>query len=170
MKRPVTETPSSTTTGSESLSFEVITYDDPVAVELIKNLQKEFVVRYGGPDETPVHPEQFSAPHGLFLVGRLGGVPVACGGWRRLPDSDPPAGEIKRMYVDAGFRGRGLSRQVLHALESTAREAGLRRLQLETGDKQPEAIGLYLATGWQRIPSYGYYADEPGSQCFGKDL
>jgi GNAT superfamily N-acetyltransferase len=153
------------------LDFEPTPYDDPVAQELIATLQAEFVVRYGSPDETPVHPGEFSPPHGVLLIGRLDGQPVACGAWRRAdPSAGPAVGEIKRMYVDAAHRGKGFSRQVLAALEQSARAAGLTRLRLETGDRQPEAIGLYQNSGWSRIPGFGYYADAPGSVCFGKEL
>ena len=40
-------------------------------------------------------------------------------------------------------------------------------LQLETGDVQPEAIGLYQSSGWIRVPNYGQYEDDPRSICFG---
>jgi GNAT superfamily N-acetyltransferase len=156
-------------TTAPQLEFEQAAYDDPVSQRLVAELQQEFVVRYGGPDETPVDAAEFAPPHGLFLVGRLDGEPVACGAWRR-DSATPELGEIKRMYVAAAHRRRGLSRQVLTALEDTARAAGVTRLRLETGDQQPEAIALYESTGWARIAKYGYYADEPGSVCFGKSL
>ena len=34
------------------------------------------------------------------------------------------------------------------ALEDAARTLGLTALQLGTGDRQPEAVGLYASTGW----------------------
>ncbi|MGQ0632256.1 MAG: GNAT family N-acetyltransferase [Sporichthyaceae bacterium] len=142
-------------------------YDDPVSAALIEAVQQTYVVRYGGPDRTPVDPAEFAPPLGLFLVGRSGGEPVACGGWRVVI---PGVAEVKRMYVAEQVRGRGLSRILLAAIEDTARETGIRRLQLETGSLQPEAIGLYQSSGWTRIANFGVYKDEPGSTCFGKAL
>jgi GNAT superfamily N-acetyltransferase len=142
-------------------------YDDPVPARLIADLQQEFVVRYGGPDETPVDPDEFAPPRGAFLVARAGGEPVGCGGWRLV---EPGLGEVKRMYVVPAARGQGLSRALLAALEDSARGAGVTRLRLETGDRQPEAVRLYETSGYRPIPRFGYYAEHDTSLCFAKDL
>jgi GNAT superfamily N-acetyltransferase len=142
-------------------------YDDPVATALIEAVQQVYVVRYGGRDATPVEPAEFAPPRGLFLVGRLREEPVACGGWRIV---EPGLAELKRMYVASGFRGRGLSRILLAALEDSARNAGVTRLRLETGHRQPEAIRLYETSGYTRIDKFGVYRHDPGSSCFGKSL
>ncbi|MFC6093860.1 GNAT family N-acetyltransferase [Saccharothrix lopnurensis] len=149
-------------------------YDHPDAVKLIAELQQVFVVRYGDEDVTPVDPAQFAAPAGHFVVGYLDGDPVACGGWRAhdevLDSLRPGDAEIKRMYVVDALRGRGLSRLVLTALEDAARAVGRRRMVLETGDRQPEAIGLYTRAGYTRIDNFGVYRDHPNSLCFAKEL
>ena len=41
---------------------------------------------------------------------------------------------------------------------------------LETGTKQPEAIGLYTAAGYAEVPKFGYYANEPSAVHLGKIL
>jgi hypothetical protein len=41
---------------------------------------------------------------------------------------------------------------------------------LETGIVQPEAIALYLSSGYENIPGFGYYRDSPLSRCFGRRL
>ncbi|GLY54008.1 N-acetyltransferase [Lentzea sp. NBRC 102530] len=144
-------------------------YDHPDSVKMIDDLQQVYVERYGDVDITPVDPAQFAAPLGYFVIGYLDGVPVACGGWR-VNDELDGAAEIKRMYVVDSARGKGLSRLVLAHLEATAREAGLARMVLETGTRQPEAISLYTSSGYERIPNFGVYRDHPDSRCFGKSL
>ncbi|QUF02871.1 GNAT family N-acetyltransferase [Actinosynnema pretiosum subsp. pretiosum] len=152
----------------------MIAYDHPDAAKLIADLQQVYVDRYGDQDITPVDPEEFAAPHGHFLVGYLDGAPVACGGWRAHDtafDSVVPGdAELKRMYVVESARGRGLARLVLAALEEAASAAGRRRLVLETGTLQPEAIALYTRAGYRRIPNFGVYRCEPNSLCFAKEL
>jgi GNAT superfamily N-acetyltransferase len=150
------------------LRFEPRRYDDPVAAELIETLQQEFVSRYGGRDSTPVRPEEFAPPLGLFLVGRYDGLPIACGGWRPVPGA-PGLAEVKRMFVDAAYRGLGLSRVLLAELEDRARAAGVRRFRMETGSRQPEAIRLYETSGYVPAERFGVYQEE-GSSFFGKDL
>ena len=142
-------------------------YDGPVAQELIAQVQQEYVVRYGGPDESPVDPGEFVSPGGAFLVGYLGNRPVATGGLRSLGDG---AVEIKRMFVIADCRGRGLSRQVLAALEDRARSLGATRIVLETGQRQPEAMQLYETSGYRRIDGFGYYCGAQLSVSYGKHL
>ena len=56
------------------------------------------------------------------------------------------------------------------ALESAAREHGYSTLRLETGTRQPEAIGLYRSAGYGEIPCFGAYADDQFSVCFEKRL
>jgi GNAT superfamily N-acetyltransferase len=74
------------------------------------------------------------------------------------------------MYTATSARRRGVSRAVLTRLEEIAAELGYRRIQLETGTAQPEAMALYASHGWRRIEPYGRYSDSPSSVCFAKDL
>jgi ribosomal protein S18 acetylase RimI-like enzyme len=74
------------------------------------------------------------------------------------------------MYTSPAARGRGVARRLLAAVEDSARECGRQRLILETGDRQPEAIGLYKSAGYERIEDFGYYRHEPGVLSFGRTL
>lgn len=149
------------------LEFRDEPYDGPSAQQLIEALQAEYVVRYGGPDETPVDPTEFALPDGLFVIGYLDGAPVATGGLRRHADGEV---EIKRMYVVPDARGMGLSREMLAALEERAKRMGAARVVLETGDRQPEAIRLYETSGYLPIDGFGYYADAPLARSYAKTL
>lgn len=154
--------------------IEVAGYDHPDSVRLIEELQQEYVRRYGEPDLTPVDPAEFSAPEGLFMIGYLGNRPVASGGWR-VHTADEPGfqdddAELKRMYIVPEERGNGLARRMLSELEASAALAGRKRLVLETGTRQPEAIGLYLSAGYVETVKFGVYRDDPLSRCFAKEL
>ena len=142
-------------------------YDGPSAQLLIPQVQQEYVVRYGGPDTTPVDAAEFAPPRGRFLVGYIDVEPVAMGGIRRLDDD---TAEIKRMFVAPQWRGRGLSRLVLARLEELAADLGASRVVLETGLRQPEAMALYASAGYHRIAGFGHYRDEPLSASFAKVL
>jgi GNAT superfamily N-acetyltransferase len=142
-------------------------YDGPSAQLLIAQVQQEYVVRYGGPDTTPVDPQEFAPPKGRFVVGYLDVEPVAMGGLRSL---DLDTVEIKRMFVVPRCRGRGLARVVLARLEEVAAEIGATSVVLETGLKQPEAMALYASSGYERVEGFGHYRDEPLSASYGKLL
>ena len=110
----------------------------------------------------------FEPPDGIFLVLRDDDErAVACGGIARF---DQARGELKRMYVVPELRGRGLGRRLLVELEQAARGLGYRGIVLETGDLQPEALGLYEASGYERIPCYPPYDSRALSLCFEKSL
>ena len=150
-----------------TLTLRDARYDDDVAGPLVEEVQEEYVVRYGGRDNTPVDPGDFAPPRGAFLVAYVGDEVVGCVGLRR---HDADVVEMKRMFVRTAFRGRGLGRAILVALEDRARALGYRRLILETGTAQPEAIGLYESAGYERIESFGHYKWSPDNRCFAKDL
>jgi ribosomal protein S18 acetylase RimI-like enzyme len=67
-------------------------------------------------------------------------------------------------------RRRGIARRILAELETLARAMGYTRLQLETGTLQPEAMRLYERNGYERIPPFGHYADDPRTVCYGKQI
>lgn len=155
-------------------------FDHPDARKLNDIVQAEYAVRYGSEgDVTPLDPAMFDQPGGLFLLGYDDQQrPVATGGWRSRDASDEEGygdgdAEIKRMFVVEESRGRGLSRLVLARLEESARAAGRRRMVLETGNQQPEAIALYASSGYVLVPpeqKFGVYRHNGGSRCFTKPL
>jgi GNAT superfamily N-acetyltransferase len=156
-----------------NLEIRRVGYGHPDALLLIEEVQAEYVIRYGGRDETPLDPLMFEPPDGSFFVGYLDGAPVASGAWRR---SDVEAfgtrrtAEIKRMYVAPRVRGRGLARRLLAHLEVDAAAHGAEAIVLESGLRQPEAMELYESSGYTPIPSFGYYKFARLSRCFGRRL
>lgn len=147
-----------------------VRYDAMVAQALIEAALTDLGERYEGDgDATPVSPSDFAPPTGAFLVAYLDGEAVACGGWRTFGDGGMVA-ELKRMYTAPAARGRGVARQVLAAVEGSARSFGRTRMILETGGRQPEAIKLYLSSGYQPIEHFGHYRDSPEVVSLGRDL
>ena len=143
--------------------------DDPigeVARHLIHRLCAELSARYGAPP-SPFSPAEAAGPRSVFLVARMGGTPVACGALRPIDDT---VAEVKRMYVAPEGRRRGLARRILNELEHRAIGFGYRTVRLETGVGQPEAVALYEACGYRRIPAYGPFVGNPTSICFEKFL
>ncbi len=78
--------------------------------------------------------------------------------------------ELKRFYVDSGCRKLGIATRMLLFLEGKAVAAGYGEIRLETGIKQPEAIGLYVKHGYRPIELFGPYVGDPDSLCYGKIL
>lgn len=93
--------------------------------------------------------------------------PVGCGAIKHF---NKKAVEVKRMFVPAEQRGKGIASMILDELEAWAVELGYSRMVLETGTRQIEALHLYSKQGYDRIPNYGQYADMDNSRCFEKLL
>ncbi len=146
----------------------VIRFDRPDSDDgrhLVQRLDEDLRQRYPAIAIHGLHPQDIADPHLMFLVASVDGQADGCGALR---DLKPGVGEVKRMFVLPEFRGRGIARQILLALESTARERGYSTLRLETGTRQPEAIQLYRSGGYGEIPCFGEYADDLFSVCFEK--
>ena len=155
------------------LRIERVAITHPDALLLVEAVQEEYVARYGGRDESPIDPSDFEDPRGQFFVGYVDGVPVATGAWRRSTVEalgTSLTAEIKRMYVVPAAQRRGHARRMLAHLEATAAAAGIEGLVLETGIVQPEAIALYLSSGYEPVPGFGYYCGSELSRTFGRRI
>jgi GNAT superfamily N-acetyltransferase len=141
-------------------------FDDPRAAGLLADFGADMDVRYPGTEASHASGHDFDPP-GTFLLALDGGVPVGCAGLR---PHGPGEGEVKRLWVAPAGRGRGTARALLAALVAHARQQGWSRLVLETGLAQPEAIALYESEGWQPVPPYGQYREDPLCRCFALDL
>ena len=93
--------------------------------------------------------------------------PVAIGCYKAY-NSDTV--EIKRMYVDKAYRGKGISKIVLNELERWAIENGFAYSILETSVHFNIAQGLYSKAGYGIIPNYDPYKDLEESVCMKKEL
>ena len=136
-------------------------WHDPDVQTLAAAQQAELRARYDG-DTEPGTPPSAADVAVVLLARDADGTPVGCGALREL---EAGVAEIKRMYVVPEARGRGISRAVLTALEAAAADRGWTTLRLETGPRQPEAIGLYEGAGYRAIPAFGAYVEEPDAGC-----
>jgi GNAT superfamily N-acetyltransferase len=126
---------------------------DPLARPLLVDLEREYDERYrelfsgGAAAEMNRYPaEIFSPPHGTFLLLLRAGEPISAGA---LMTVDEHTDEIKRIWTHPDHRGQGLAKLVLAELEAEAAKRGFADVVLSTGPRQPEAVGLYLATGYE---------------------
>ena len=98
---------------------------------------------------------EMAPPTGLFLIARLRGAPVGCGG---LLFNEAEPADIKRMWVASAVRGLGLGKRLLRALEDRARDSGATATRLDTNRNLTEAIAMYRSSGYEEVPRF---SDEP---------
>ncbi len=144
--------------------------EDADAQRLWHAQERDLAERYDEPDL--VLETEFPTLVGAWVGYAEDGAAVATivARWSPYSETAPGDVELKRLWVEPGYRGNGHARVMLGVAEATARKAGATRLILETGTGQPEAMALYEATGWVAMPNYGEYRDEPDSRCYAKLL
>lgn len=104
-----------------------------------------------------------------FVAGAIDGTLAGCGAVKRMSD-DGGYGEIKRLFVDPPFRGRGLAKAIMTRLEAHAATSRLSCVRLETGIHQPESIGLYRSLGYRERGPFGAYLADPLSVFMEKEI
>lgn len=96
-------------------------------------------------------PGEYAPPRGAIL---LAVAPAAFAGCVALRPIESEICEMKRLYVRPGYRGSGAGRRLTAAIIEAAREAGYRRMRLDTIYTMAEAIGLYRSFGFREIAPY----------------
>src|SRR5262245_24582368 len=120
------------------------------ATRLLGEMRAEALSRYSdviNPSAPPPTNDPL-VPRSAFLFARRGGRAAGCAALRPM---DAETAEVRRMYVAAAVRRRGIGRSLLGELERMAAGFGYHILRLETGDRQPEAVALYESYGFRRI-------------------
>jgi putative acetyltransferase len=141
--------------------------DTADAIILITELEAHLDPLYPRESRHGLSVEQLIAEAVPFFLLRSNGTPAGCGGIKLFGTE---YGELKRMYVRPQFRGSGFGRLMLNHLADYARAHGVALLRLETGTHQRAAIGLYERMGFQRIPPFGAYREDPLSLFYEKQI
>jgi GNAT superfamily N-acetyltransferase len=140
--------------------------EDPDFQSLVRLLDAELAIADG---EDHAFYSQFNKIDKIRFVVMAyeNGMPTGCGAIKEFGMSTM---EVKRMFVSPDKRNKGFATMILMELEKWARELSCTKCILETGKRQPDAIGLYRKNGYKPIPNYGQYADVENSVCFEKVL
>ena len=141
--------------------------DSADAIALITELEAHLEPLYPRESRHGFSVEKLIAHAVAFFVLRENDTPAGCGGIQLFGAA---YGELKRMYVRPPFRGLGFGKLLLDHLADYAGAHGVHLLRLETGIHQAEAISLYERRGFQRIPPFGEYVDDPLSLFYEKRI
>jgi putative acetyltransferase len=141
--------------------------DSADAIVLITELEAHLAPLYPRESCHGFSVEKLIAQAVAFFVLRANDTPAGCGGIQLFGTA---YGELKRMYVHPHFRGLGYGTLLLNHLADYARAHGVGLLRLETGIHQAAAITLYERTGFQRIPPFGAYVEDPLSLFYEKRI
>ncbi len=135
-------------------------------IELVKFLDA-YLAEIDGDDHLFYSQLNKAAKMKYVVVAYENDKPAGCGAIR---EHAPGIMEVKRMYTSPASRGKGIATKVLTDLERWATELACEKCILETGKRQPEAVGLYKKSGYKLIPNYGKYTEMENSLCFEKEI
>ena len=121
-------------TNSENPDFKALTdkLDDELC--FLYNTKKEDYEEYNRITNLPT-----------VIIAYANDIAIGCGCFKIY---DQKTIELKRMFVDPAFRGKGIASAMVKELEVWAKELGFEEAVLETGNKQPEAIQMYKRLGY----------------------
>jgi putative acetyltransferase len=97
-----------------------------------------------------------------FFSFRRQGTLLAVGALQRL---DADHAEVKSMHTVEAARGQGIGRRMIEHLIAVAREAGYKRISLETGSMAEfaPARALYASAGFEPCEPFANYRPSPNS-------
>ncbi len=94
-------------------------------------------------------PGRYAPPSGQMLLARYDGTFVGCVALRQIGDG---LCEMKRLFVQPAFQGRGIGKALARAIIEEGRRIGYKRMRLDT--VLEPAKNLYRALGFREIPPY----------------
>jgi putative acetyltransferase len=144
------------------MDIEYLDPDAPEVQELIAASDAYYIDLYPAESNHLESSEDLKRSNVLFVGCRIENEIVASGAAKIMQD-DGNYAEIKRVFVLDHHRGKGLSNKIMCYLEDELQIRGIKLFRLETGVKQPEALGLYRKLGYRERGPFGSYVTDPFS-------
>jgi putative acetyltransferase len=143
----------------------MISTDDPRADDVRELLERhlEFAKATTAPENVfALELDGLLDPSVTFFSFRVDGEVLGIGALRNLDDENA---EIKSMHTAEAARGRGIGRAIVDHLIGVAREAGYRRVSIETGAGPAFAPArrLYASASFTPCGPFGDYGPNPES-------
>jgi len=153
--------------------IEIRPADLPADVPAVRQLFREYADGLGidlcfqdFETELASLPGKYAPPEGRLLLAWDGDRAVGCVALRPI---DGQTCEMKRLYVQPGVRGQQLGRRLAERVCREARDAGYRRICLDTLPSMSSAVQLYARLGFRPIEPYVFNPIE-GAIFLGLDL
>jgi len=150
--------------GTEEYLVKMVLQDEGLRIERrsagdeeilrLFSLHDDFMISFLGEDR--IHYSRYDEHERLDAVWAavLNGQAVGCAAYRRKENS---VGEVKRVFVESEFRGKGISKLLMDAVEAHAREERCEKLFLDTRITLEPAVSAYRKHGFEEVFRAGLY-------------
>ena len=134
----------------------ILPEDDARLAEIIRqNLEKKHLnipgTAYFDPELAHLSRYYAALPEKrAYFVAECGGEVLGGAGYAECSAFEDCA-ELQKLYLSDSAKGKGLGRRLMETVEDRARQAGYRRLYLETHSILDAAIRLYERRGYRSI-------------------
>lgn len=154
-----------------------VPYDDPRGDAIRTAMNEEMYARYDGAFDGFTEEAMARASASMdidpaeVIVSFMAFAPDGSAAAHAMLRDHDGEWEVKRVVTTPAYRGTGIGSRIMGAVHDYAREHGAARVVLQTGDRQPDAVALYVKLGYHEIPVYEpYKSDMPNSLCYAKTL
>jgi putative acetyltransferase len=110
--------------------------------------------------------QMYAPPLGGIILCRDAEKCIACVGVRWQADE---VAELKRMFVQPTYQGKGIGAVLLRKALALAMQCGYKKIRLDTLNTMLPAMALYKKHGFYEIPAY-YHNPIPTVVYFEKEL
>lgn len=108
----------------------------------------------------------YGSPTGCLVLVYDQSTPIACAAYRKIGEG---ICELKRMYIQPNYRGKGIGKTLVQMLCEKAKLNGYTLMRLDTLDSMIPAITLYHNNGFYDIDAY-YHNPNEGVVYMEKEL
>jgi putative acetyltransferase len=129
--------------------------DNPFIAAIIRQVLTEYGANREGfafaDAELDELTQAFAGSQSAYWIATMDNKVVGGAGFGPLQGGDPSICELKKMYLLPEARGCGFGKGLMDVILKNAKEAGYRRIYLETTANMTQARALYEKYGFQRL-------------------
>jgi ribosomal protein S18 acetylase RimI-like enzyme len=102
-------------------------------------------------EELSRFPEKYDEPDGAFFIAKENDNIIGCAGLKKMDDKTC---EMKRLFVNDKYRGKGLGKKLVEMIIEAAKSKNYEKMQLDTLNTMENALAIYYKAGFYEIEPY----------------
>ena len=129
---------------------EEITKAKELIIEYIKWLNQDLAFQ-NIEDELINFPKKYEEPDGAFIIAKDNDKVIGCVGLKKLDDN---ICEMKRLFVNDIYRGKGVGKRLVEKIIEEAKDKNYKKMRLDTLKTMESALKIYYKNNFYKIEPY----------------